>query len=66
MLNWEKTLEILRQQGWGYGYGKCQDEKTGEDLFLVNLSRGDLRLTIFKPSIEEAVSALRMLAGNGP
>ncbi len=46
MLDWERTLETLRLRGWGYGYGKCQDTQTGMDIYLVNLSRGEMRLSI--------------------
>jgi hypothetical protein len=59
---WEMTLESLRQQGWAYGYGKCRDEKTGRAVYLVNLRRGHKRLSIFKPTIEEAVKAISRLA----
>lgn len=62
MVDWEKTLETLRQHGWGYGYGKCHDAQTGDDIYLVNISRGDRRLSIRKPSIEEAVSVISRLA----
>ena len=62
MRNWEKTLEALRQQGWGYGYGKCLDTAAGHAIYLVNLRRGDQRLTILKPSIEEAVHTISRLA----
>ncbi len=62
MLNWEITLETLRRQGWGYGYGKCRYKKTGHEIYLVNLRRGDKRLTIFKPTIEEAVTIISRLA----
>ncbi len=62
MLDWERTLETMRLRGWGYGYGKCQDAQTGEDIYLVNLSRGDRRLSIRKPSIEEAVTVISQLA----
>ena len=56
------TLEALRRQGWGYGYGKCRDTKTGHEIYLVNLRRGDKRLTILKPTIEEAVNTISRLA----
>ncbi|MCL4504300.1 MAG: hypothetical protein M1438_20945 [Deltaproteobacteria bacterium] len=62
MLNWEMTLETLRRQGWGYGYGKCMDATTGHEIYLVNLRRGDKRLTILKPTIEEAVTTISRLA----
>ena len=62
MLDWEQTLETLRRRGWGYGYGKCYDAQTGEDIYLVNLSRGERRLSIRKPSIEEAVTVISRLA----
>jgi hypothetical protein len=55
-------LESLRRQGWGYGYGKCRDRETGGDFYLVNLRRGDKRLTILKPTIEEAVTTISQLA----
>jgi hypothetical protein len=56
------TLEALRQQGWGYGYGKCLDTDTGHAVYLVNLRRGDKRLTILKPTIEEAVNTISRMA----
>jgi len=62
---WEMTLESLRQQGWAYGYGKCTDKKTGRAIYLVNLRRGHQRLSIFKPSIEEAVKVISRLAQEG-
>ena len=66
MRNWEKTLEALRQQGWGYGYGKCLDTAAGHAIYLVNLRRGDQRLTILKPTIEEAVITISQLLEEGP
>ncbi len=62
MLDWERTLETLRRRGWGYGYGKFSDAQSGEDIYLVNLSRGEMRLSIRKPSIEEAVTVISRLA----
>ncbi len=62
MLNWEVTLESLRRQGWGYGYGKCHDGETGSEIYLVNLRRGDKRLSILKPTIEEAVTTINRMA----
>ncbi len=55
------TLESLRRQGWSYGYGKCYDSETGGEIFLVNLGRGPRRLSIEKPSLEEAVTAISQL-----
>lgn len=66
MMNWEITLESLRQQGWRYGFGKCLDEQTGTEIFLVNLARGDKRLSILKPTIEEAVNTISRLAQEKP
>ena len=65
MLNCEITLETLRRQGWGYGYGRCLDTSTGHAIYLVNLRRGDQRLTILKPTIEEAVNTISRLAEAG-
>lgn len=62
VMPWEMTLESLRQLGWGYGYGKCLDSQTGSEIYLVNLRRGDKRLTILKPTIEEAVTTISRLA----
>ncbi len=62
MIDWETTLESLRRQGWSYGYGKCPDLKTGRVIYLVNLRRGNKRLSVFKPTIEEAVIAISSLA----
>ena len=66
MLDWERTLEFLRRQGWGYGYGKCRDSATGDEIYLVNLRRGDKRLSILKPTIEEAVTTISRLAQEEP
>ncbi len=66
VLNWETILESLRQQGWGYGYGKCHDRTTGSDIYLVNLRRGSRKLSMVKPSIEEAVTAISRLAEEEP
>ena len=65
-MHWEQTLETLRRAGWGYGYGKCLDAATGSEIYLVNLRRGDKRLTIFKPTIEEAVTIISRLAQEDP
>ena len=62
VMPWEKTLESLRQKGWAYGYGKCRDEKTDRPIYVVNLRRGPQRLSIFKPTIEEAVEVISRLA----
>ncbi len=62
MLNWEKILESLRGRGWSYGYSKCQDDETGSEIFLVNLGRGETRLSIRKDTLEEAVAAINRLA----
>lgn len=62
MQDWEMALESLRRQGWGYGYGKCHNPETGRAIYLVNLGRGNKRLSIFKPTIEEAVVAINSLA----
>ncbi len=62
MLDWEMTLESLRQQGWGYGYGMCHDPGTGREIYLVNLGQGNKRLSISRPTLEEAVIALKTLA----
>ncbi len=62
MHSWEIMLESLRQEGWGYGYGKCHDPETRREVFLVNVGRGSKRLSIAKPTIEEAVTAIRILA----
>lgn len=66
MLDWEMALESLRRQGWGYGYGKCPDPETGRAIYLVSLGRGNKRLSIFKPTIEEAVIAISSLAQETP
>jgi hypothetical protein len=62
MLEWEITLESLRRKGWGYGYGKFSDPTTGGAIYLVNLGRENKRLSIIKPTIEEAVIAISSLA----
>lgn len=66
MLDWERTLELLRRQGWGYGYGKVLDKKTGDEIYLVNLGRGNRRLSISKPTVEEAVKTISRLAQKEP
>jgi hypothetical protein len=62
MKEWENTLELLRQRGWNYGYVKCLDTETGDENYLVNLSRRIKRLSIVKSTIEEAVTAISRLA----
>lgn len=59
--DWETTLESLRREGWGYGYGKCRDTESGSEIYLVTLGRGDRRLCMEKPTMEEAVTAIRRL-----
>ena len=66
MLEWERTLESLRQQGWFYGFGKSWDTATGDEIYLVNLRRGDKRLSILKPTLEEAVTTISRLAQEEP
>ncbi len=46
----------------GYGYVKYHDPETGRQIYLVNLGRGNNRLSIFKPTLEEAVIAIKNLA----
>ncbi len=65
-MDWESTLESLRRQGWGYGYGKAFDKETGGVTYLVNLGRGGRRLSISRSTIEEAVTAISRLAQTEP
>jgi hypothetical protein len=60
--DWERALESLRQQGWGYGYGKCHDTATGGEFYLVHLRRGEKKLSISMPTLEEAVTTISRLA----
>ncbi len=60
--HWEDVLESLHRQGWGYGYAKCLDAESGAEVYLVNLSRGDDRVTTVRPTLEEAVVASSRLA----
>jgi hypothetical protein len=62
MKSWEKVLESLYRQGWGYGYAKCLDVESGAEVYLVNLSRGEERLTTVRSTLEEAVRAMSRLA----
>jgi hypothetical protein len=52
--NWEKTLELLRRQGWEYAYAKFIDLEAQEELYWVNIHRGDQNLTSLWPTLEEA------------
>lgn len=61
MGNWEEVLESLRRQGWGYGYAKCLDAESGDQVYLVNISRGSERLTTVRPTLDEAVETLSHL-----
>ena len=54
MENWEKTLELLRRQGWEYAYARFIDLEAQEELFWVNIKRGDQNLTSLWPTLEEA------------
>jgi hypothetical protein len=56
--NWEKTLEVLRRQGWEYSYAKFVDLEAQEELYWVSISRGDQNLTSLWPTLEEAASNL--------
>jgi hypothetical protein len=62
MLDWEMALESLRGQGCNYAYGKCYDPETTREIYIVNLRRGDERLSISNTSIKEAVFAIFNLA----
>lgn len=61
MMDWEKTLDFLYKQGWGYGYAKCIDAETGSEVYLVNINRGEDELTSVKSTIDEAVKTLSRL-----
>jgi hypothetical protein len=52
--NWEKTLELLRRQGWEYTYAKFIDLEAHEELYWVSINRGDQNLTSLCPTLEEA------------
>ena len=54
MRNWEKTLELLRRQGWEYAYGKFIDLEAQEEFYWVSINRGDQNLTSLLPTLEEA------------
>jgi hypothetical protein len=52
--NWEKTLELLRRQGWEYTYAKFIDLEAQEEFYWVSINRGDQNLTSLWPTLEEA------------
>ena len=54
MGNWEKTLELLRRQGWEYTYAKFIDLEAQVELYWVSIKRGDQNLTSLWPTLEEA------------
>jgi hypothetical protein len=61
--NWEKTLELLRRQGWEYTYGKFIDLEAQEEFYWVSINRGDQDLSSLWPTLEEAaVNLNRFLA----
>ncbi len=62
MKEWERTLELLRQRGWDYGYVKCLDTQTAGETYAVNLGRGTKRLSVAMGTMEEAVAAISRLA----
>lgn len=64
MMEWEKSLASLSQEGWSYAYVKCIDLEKGTDIFYVSIRRGEQNLTSLRPTIEEAVHALSQLAGS--
>ncbi len=66
MKSWEMTLESLRNQGWGYGYGRLFDGETGQESYLVSIRRGNERFRINKPTLEEAVTEIEALVQNMP
>ena len=64
MGKWEKTLELLRRQGWEYTYGKFIDLEAQEEFYWVNINRGDQDLSSLWPTLEEAALNLnRFLVG---
>lgn len=54
MGNWEKTLELLRRQGWEYIYGKFIDLEAQEEFYWVSINRGNQNLVNLWPTLEEA------------
>lgn len=62
MQDWEKILESLGNQGWSYAYVKCIDLEKGTDTYYVSIRRGKQRLTSLRPSLEEAVRTLSLMA----
>lgn len=55
---WEKTLERLRRQGWGFACAKCIDLETQEEFYLVSVYRGHEGLTKLFSTLEEAAITL--------
>jgi len=62
MQSWEEILEFLGKNGWSYAYVKCIDLEKGTDTYYVSIKRGEQQLTTLRPSLEEAVKNLSLLA----
>lgn len=65
MQDWEKTLELLGQNGWSYAYVKCIDLEMGTDTYYVSIRRGEERLISLRPTLAEAVGAVSRLVEAG-
>ncbi len=55
---WDKTLELLRRDGWELACAKCIDLETKKEFFLVSINRGDEKLLKLFPTLEEAAVKL--------
>jgi hypothetical protein len=62
MQDWERTLALLRENGWSYAYVKCIDLEAGTETFYASIRRGDQNLISLRPTLEEAVRTLSQLA----
>lgn len=62
MQDWERTLALLRENGWSYAYVKCIDLEAGTETFYASIQRGDQNLISLRPTLEEAVRTLGQLA----
>jgi len=55
---WEKTMELLRRNGWDFIFGKFIDLETQSRIYFVSVQRGDQRMIGLFPTLEEAARTL--------
>lgn len=55
---WEKTMELLRRNGWDFIFGKFIDLENQGRIYFVSVHRGDQKMIGLFPTLEEAARTL--------